>query len=188
MRKILVVQEQVIVQEIPDAPQVQVAERKQEQIVEAIHEEIRCGVPAVFQAASPVVENIASAPGVQAPTLVEEIIAPALAVLHSPTPVVECTAPAPAVVHSPTPVVESVAPAPALSEAPAPGVEHISPAPAGLLPVPMVANIAPEPSVSHSPAPVVDSVSPRAGCCAVANASCRVHLTCFCSVSCTSAA
>ena len=157
-------QEQVIVQEVPDAPQVvgsspplvdfavqpyvpfhafQVAERTQEQIVEAIDEEIRCGVPAVFQAASPVVEHRAPAPGVRAPTLVDEN-----------------TAHAPAVLHSPTPVVESVAPAPALSEALAPGVEHISPAPAGLFPVPMVANIATVPSVSHSPAPVVEHFSP----------------------------
>ena len=129
----------------------------QEQV---IVQEIRCGVPAVFQAASPVVEHRAPAPGVQAPTLVEENIAHAPAVLHSPTPVVECTAPAPAVIHSPTPVVESVAPAPALSESPAPGVEHISPAPSGLFPVPMVANIAPEPPVSHSPAPVLEHFSP----------------------------
>ena len=71
-------------------------------------------LPVVFQAPTPVVD-IAPAPGVQAPTLVEDNIA------H-----------APAVLHSPTPVVESFAPAPALSEAPAPGVELFSPAPAVL--------------------------------------------------------
>ena len=67
-------------------------------------------------------ENIAPAPGVQAPTPVEEKIAPAPAILLAPAPVVKSFSPAPAVSRSQAPV---------LSASPAPG-GYFSPAPAVL--------------------------------------------------------
>ena len=61
--------------------------------------------PAVFQASSPVVEQIAPAPAVfQASSPVVEYIAPA--------PVVQASSPVPAVIQAPSPVVEKIAPAP----------------------------------------------------------------------------
>ena len=98
----------------------------QEQV---IVQENRCGVPAVFQASSPVVEHHAPAPAVFQATLVEECIAPAPAVVQAPTPVEENTAPAPGV-QAPTLVEDNIAPAPAVLLAPAPVVKSFSPVPA----------------------------------------------------------